>query len=477
MGVVRFLLDGKVTQVRGDPTRTVLDWLRTDARRVGTKEGCAEGDCGACTVIVTELDGATLRRRSVNACITFLPMLDGRALTTIESLGGRHPVQAAMVAHHGSQCGFCTPGMVMSLAAFHADGGGDRQAAKDALAGNLCRCTGYGPILDAAEASRGEAFDLGPPGLAGGLRAIRRRGALEMAYEDPLSGTRRLWFAPRTLAALAGLVLKHPDATLVAGATDVGLWITKGRRRLPVVISVAEAPELRRVEADASEVRIGAAVRYVDAAQTLSDLYPGLRELLRRLGSAQVRNSGTVGGNIANGSPIGDLAPPLIAAGARLALRRGAQTRTLDLEDFFLDYGRQDRRPGEFVEAVIAPRLDRSRLYRVYKISKRFDQDISAVLGAFSIGLEDGWVRDARIAFGGMAATPRRARAAEAALKGRRFDWPAVDAAAAALEEDFTPLSDMRASALYRMRVAGNLIRKVLAEHEAGGPIRALAHG
>ena len=474
---VRFLLDGELVEVDGDPTRTVLDWLRYEARRTGTKEGCAEGDCGACTVIVSELDGDKIKRRAINSCIAFLPMIDGKALTTIESLGGAHPVQAAMVEHHGSQCGFCTPGIVMSLAAFHADGGGDREAAKDALAGNLCRCTGYGPILAAAQSAQDTPAAIDLPGLVEGLAALRRTQTLALAYDDPLTGTTRRWFAPRPLEDLAALALIYPDATIVAGATDVGLWVTKQHRKLGVVISLSEVEALNRIEETPEGLRIGAGVRYADAFESLSNLYPGIGEMLRRLGSAQVRNSGTVGGNIANGSPIGDTPPALIAAGAQLVVRHGPTTRTLPLEDYFLAYGKQDRQAGEFVEAVICPPLDPGRLFKLYKLSKRHDQDITAVLGAFNLAIEGGVVTAARIAFGGMAGTPKRALACEAALIGQPWSWATVEDACAALETDFTPLSDMRASANYRMTAAKNLLRKVMAEHEAGAPIRALAHG
>ncbi len=476
---VRFLLDGELVEVAGDPTRTLLDWLRYDARRTGTKEGCAEGDCGACTVIVSELegDGDTIKRRAINACIAFLPMLDGKALTTVESLGGSHPVQAALVEHHGSQCGFCTPGIVMSLAAFHADGGGDRAAAKDALAGNLCRCTGYGPILAAAESAQSTPADIDPPGLVEGLKALRRTQTLALAYDDPVTGTIRRWFAPRPLEDLAALALIYPGATLLAGATDVGLWVTKQRRKLAVVISLSEVEDLNRIEETPEGLRIGAGVRYADAFDALCCLYPGMDEMLRRLGSTQVRNSGTVGGNIANGSPIGDMPPALIAAGASLVLRHGNTTRALALEDYFLAYGEQDRQPGEFVEAVVCPPLPEGRIFKLYKLSKRRDQDITAVLGAFNLAVEGGVVTGARIAFGGMAGTPKRALACEAALVGQPWSWAAVEAACAALETDFTPLSDMRATAAYRMTAAKNLLRKVMAEFETGQPIRALAHG
>ena len=482
MGVsdgIRFLLDGEGVELTSfDPTRTVLDWLRYEARRTGTKEGCAEGDCGACTVMVGELCDGAVVHRAVNACIAFLPMLDGRALTTVESLGGGDPVQAAMVAHHGSQCGFCTPGIVMSLHALHRAGGaGDPDQVKDALAGNLCRCTGYGPILAAAETAAASPAPRDPDALAGQLASIARTETLALEFDDPLAGP-RLYFAPRTIEALAELALAHPDASFLAGGTDVGLWVTKQHRQLQTVICVTEVEGLDRLDLMPDGLVIGAAVTYSAARKALSALYPDMGELLRRLGSVQVRNSGTIGGNIANGSPIGDMAPALIAAGATLLLRRGGEQRRLLLEDYFIEYGKQDRGPGEFVEAVICPALDPGRIFRLYKLSKRYDQDISSVMGAFSIAVEAGRVTDARIAFGGMAGTPKRARAAEAALIGQVWSEDAVAAASAALPEDFSPLSDHRASAAYRMTAAKNLLRKVFAESvEPESRTRVAAHG
>ena len=455
--MIRFLLDGEVLEIENpDPADTVLDFLRYTLRRTGTKEGCAEGDCGACTVLLGELAGDRVEWRAVNACILFLPMLDGKALRTVESLGGHHPVQREMVERHGSQCGFCTPGFVMSLYGRSLGAAGTRGVpVGDVIAGNLCRCTGYGPIIAAGEAVPVEIEN--DEAMVAALRALRP------AYGHPASAD-----------ALADLLLARPETRIVAGATDVGLWVTKQLRDLGPTVFIGDIPDLRQIEESPDALTLGAAVRYSEAREALARLHPDLGELVRRIGGVQVRNAGTIGGNIANGSPIGDMPPALIALGAELTLRRGSERRTIPLEDFFLSYGRQDRAPGEFVESVRIPRPAPGMLVRIVKLSKRFDSDISGVCGAFALRIADGIVTEARVAFGGMAGIPARAPRCEAALGGQAWNEATVEAAAQALADDYEPIDDLRASAAYRRKVAANLLRRIWAEQSE--PVSVL-HG
>ncbi|MGH6893933.1 MAG: xanthine dehydrogenase small subunit [Dongiaceae bacterium] len=465
---VRFLLGDERRELGGlDPNTTVLNYLRRVERRVGTKEGCGEGDCGACTVVLGELEGDRLTYRAVNSCIQFVGTLDGKQLLTVEDLaapdGTLHPCQQAMVETHGSQCGFCTPGFVMSLfALYHEAGQPDRNRIDDAMAGNLCRCTGYGPIAAAAKAMKADGR---PDRFA---RQAAQTTATLKTLDDGrtpcLQGGGGRYFAPRTSAELARLMLEHPGATILSGGTDVGLWVTKQLRRLDPIIYVGEVADLKQISVGERWIEIGAGVTYTQALATIEAHYPDIADMMRRLGSEQIRNAGTIGGNIANGSPIGDSPPPLIALGSRLVLRRGDRHRELALEDFYIDYGKQDRQPGEFVVAVRIPVADPNRILRCYKIAKRFDQDITASLGAFALTLADGAVADIRICYGGMAPIPKRAKAAEAALKGRDWNADNVELACRLLAEDYTPITDMRASASYRLKVAQNLLRKFFIE-------------
>ncbi len=464
---IAFLLNGRNVALTGiDPRTTALDWLRDTQGLTATKEGCNEGDCGACTVLVTDDQGT----RAVNACILFLPQLHGRALRTVEGIAGPdgtlHPVQQAMVDHHGSQCGFCTPGFIAQMAANHLNGDTDHETG---LSGNLCRCTGYAPILRAARAAAAApvpdwmladaAHGAQPfPGseLSSGGEVHAERGG-RGGQTAPLAAHR-----PQTADELAELYAAHPDATLVAGATDVGLWVTKQNRALGRMIFLSGVSDLAQITETDDRITIGAGVTIARLIPLMDRLHPSFAAMLKRYGSPQVRAVATIGGNIANGSPIGDAPPALIALGATLHLRHGATCRDLPLEAFFLDYGRQDRRPGEFVEAVSIPRQPDH--LRVYKISKRFDQDISAVCGAFHIAVTDDRVTEARIAFGGMAGTPKRAAHVEAALIGQPWDGETLGRASAAFAQDFTPLSDMRATAAYRLTIAANLLRRYHAE-------------
>ncbi len=462
---IRFLLNDRVVTLdRVGTADTLLDHLRLDQRLRGTKEGCAEGDCGACTVLVGRLsaDGA-LCYQPVNACIRFLASCDGCHVVTVEHLrgadGGLHPVQQAMVTHHASQCGFCTPGFVMALYALwmhtpHPDAA----QITTALQGNLCRCTGYAPIVRAGLAMGGhgttDPLQAERAQVTAQLRDMADGARVELA--DPHSRAIR----PADVDDLAATLIAHPEARIIAGATDVGLWVTKALRHLPVAVFIDHLDELRDVQTTPDALTLGALVSYTDARAPLVARYPHLAQYWDRIAGWQVRAMGTLGGNIANGSPIGDTAPPFIALGARLVLRRGSAEREIALEDFFLDYGKQDRAPDEFVARIILPAPAPGTRHAAYKLSKRRDEDISAVTLGLAITEGDGTITGARLAFGGMAATPRRAPRAEAALVGRPFTRATLQAAAAALADDFSPLSDMRASADYRLRAAQNLLTR-----------------
>ena len=483
---IRFLFRGQPVEVPADtPTRTVLQWLREDRQACGTKEGCAEGDCGACTVLVAELAenlpsasqavvSAGLALRPVNACIRFLPSLHGKALLTVEDLtsggpaapGPLHPAQQALVDCHGAQCGFCTPGFVMTLAAVHEAHqthqdrdptacAPSRGALADALSGNLCRCTGYRPILDAAQQMLAQT---GPRLPLAGLRD--QLLALQAAPAPSVDGCVH---APRDLATLARLRADKPEARLVAGATDVGLWVTKQMRALGELIFLGDVAELRRIETTATALRIGAAVTLEDAWAALIARWPTLHEMHRRFAGPPVRHAGTLVGNLANGSPIGDGPPVLIALGAELLLRHGEAQRRLPLQDFYLDYMKNALQPGEFVEAVEVPlqTLGAGWVTQAHKISKRLDCDISAVSAGFALRLDGERVAEARLAYGGMAATVRRASGAEAALIGQPWTEATLRAAQAALARDYTPLTDLRASADYRRATAAALLERL----------------
>jgi xanthine dehydrogenase small subunit len=467
---LRFIHGEELRELTGfDPTLTILDWLRLDERRTGTKEGCAEGDCGACTVVVGRLLGTEVKYRAINSCIAPLAALDGRRLITIEHLkadGKLHPVQQAMVDRHGSQCGFCTPGIVMSLFALWLnEEEASEERIEDALAGNLCRCTGYQPIIAAASdmfrngAEARKAWQGDGAGMAERLASLQDDLVLEILRDG------RRFIAPASLDDFATIYDRNRDATILAGATDVGLWITKEMRVLETVLHPGRIAALEEVADGKEALTFGAMTSLGDAASPLERLHPQLGELLRRFGGEQIRNAGTIGGNVANGSPIGDLPPALIALGASVVLRKGKERRELPLEKFFLGYKQQDRRAGEFVEAVSVPKLGAASLFHVSKVSKRFDEDISAVCGAFHLVRGgDGRIFEARLAYGGMAATPKRASRAETSLIGELWNEAAADRASAVLEQDFQPIDDWRASARYRMSCAKNLLRRFAIE-------------
>ena len=480
MDDIRFLLDGRLVCVENAPrTMTVLEYLREVAHRTGTKEGCAEGDCGACTVVLGQLDaqGDRVEYRAVNSCIRFLPTIDGHELVTVESLSAPeeapHPVQQAMMDHHGSQCGFCTPGFVMSLFALYLqEPAPTRERVMEALSGNLCRCTGYRPIIEAGMRMgeypgpvRWDRSACTDPSRCEALSAIQRKQSVRLPG----------FFAPCSVEELAAELEKEPRSLVLAGGTDIGLWVTKQLRELPPIIYLGAVTELKQVRRDAAGIEIGAAVSLTDGWRELVATYPTLAEMAQRFGSPPVRNSGTLCGNLANGSPIGDSLPVLIALDAELVLRRGSRVRRVPLEKFYLGYQRTALEPGEFVMAVKVPTQTPGWI-AAYKLSKRFDQDISALAVAFAVRVEAGHVTTARIAFGGMAAVAMRAPTVERALLGAAWNESSIDVAVEKLAEDFKPLTDMRASSAYRLQCAGNLLRRFYFEHSgAVEPTRTAA--
>jgi xanthine dehydrogenase small subunit len=474
---IRFLLNGERVEVAGlPPQTTLLEFLRDERRLTGTKEGCAEGDCGACTVVCAERTGDRVAWKALNACIRLLPSLDGKAVFTVESLkspsGELHPVQQALVECHASQCGFCTPGFAMSLFGLYKTScAPSRRDIDDALSGNLCRCTGYRPIVDAAQRmyalpapegwrATGAAPDA-DAGVAARLASIERSATLDYEHDG------QRWTSPRTASELAELCAARPAACIVAGMTDVALRVTKQHRTLDDILYVGDIAELAVVRATGDGLDIGCGVSLSVAFAALDRTYPELAEVWQRFASVPIRNSATLCGNVANGSPIGDSMPALIALRADVVLRSRDRARVVPLDAFYPGFRQTALRRGEFVAAVRIPPREPGLQLTAYKISKRYDQDISAVFACFALVIDRGSIRSARIGCGGVAATPARAIVTERLLTGAAWSAETAERAATALANEFTPIDDMRATAGYRRAVLGNLLRRCF--HETAG--------
>ncbi|MHC6528949.1 xanthine dehydrogenase small subunit [Vibrio sp. V39_P1S14PM300] len=466
--MITFLLNQELRQESElSPNMTVLNYLRNQVNKTGTKEGCGSGDCGACTVVLGEVIDGQLHYRSVNSCLTFVSALHGKQLITVEDLQNSdrslHPVQQAMVEFHGSQCGYCTPGFIMSMFALSKNKPAATKAdVMESLAGNLCRCTGYRPIVDAALSLASneplmDQFTHFEQQIIAKLESIQAQPA-------SLSFGKLTAYSPRSVDELAQLYVTNPKAKLVAGGTDLALEVTQFHREIETLISVNLVDDMKVCEQSDTNLHIGANVAISDAYQLLTQHYPDFGELLHRFASLQVRNQGTLGGNIANASPIGDAPPLLIALNAQIKLRRGQQTRIIPLEDYFISYKVTAQQESEFIEQIIIPKPGTDETFRAYKLSKRIDDDISAVCGAFNLHIEDNKVVNARIAFGGMAATPKRASHCENALIGQTWNEDTIQQAMQAINLDFEPLSDFRASKKYRSLTAANMLRRLFIE-------------
>jgi len=472
---VRFVLDGAIIEVSGEHHGTsVLDYLREQLQRSGTKEGCAEGDCGACVVLLGELDadGTAVNYLPVNSCLQLVPTLDGKSVKTVESLrrgdGSLHPVQEAMAASHGTQCGFCTPGIVMSLTGLlQTASSPTRSEINDALSGNLCRCTGYKPIIDAAQkasAAPADQLKLDDSKDLPLLQRIRRESLQARVLQTPAG---KEYFAPRTVAALADYLSQHPDATLLAGSTEIGLQVNKQFARPGRIVYLGQVDELRQVQDKGACWRIGAQVSLATVQNLVADAYPDFAEVLRRFGSPPIRSTATLAGNIANGSPIGDSMPCLLALGAVLLLRRGRVTRTLDLDQFYTGQKKNALQRGEFIEAIDLPKPAPGVVFRAHKISKRFDQDISATCCAMSYQLDGGKFAKVRLAYNGLAPSPCRAPKLEAVINGRAPEAVSGAELDQAIAASFTARDGLRASWAYRSLLARNLVLQFVEEATA----------
>jgi xanthine dehydrogenase small subunit len=479
---VRFVLDGQIVEAQGvRRTTTVLDYLREQLHRTGTKEGCAEGDCGACVVMVGELNdaGTAINYVATNSCIQLLPALDGKSIKTIESLKRKdaslHPIQQEMVNCHGSQCGFCTPGIVMSLVNLvQLKPAPTRREITDSLSGNLCRCTGYQPIIDSAlkACERQSELKLDDSADLALLKEIARAKTPTLSLEgdiivQPVVRTRKgnEFVAPATLAEVSDYLLQHPKVTLLAGSTEIGLQVNKQFSRPDRIMYLGNVRELRQIEDAKDHWRIGAVVSVTQVEQLVQKAYPAFAEVLRRFGSPPIRSTATLAGNIANGSPIGDSMPCLMALAATLILRKGNKTRRVPLDEFYTGQKKNVLQASEFIEAIELPKPKVGQVFKAHKISKRFEQDISATCAAMSYQVKNGKLSDVRLAYNGLSPAPMRAIKIEALLQGQSPADITAQKLDDAIAQSFVARDGLRATWAYRSLVARNLVLEFIEDN------------
>jgi xanthine dehydrogenase small subunit len=473
MTAVQFRLNGRLCREdSASPTMTVLEWLRSRARLTGTKEGCAEGDCGACTVVLGRAFHGALHYEAVNSCLMMLPQIANCDVLTVEGLaapdGNLHPVQQALIDADATQCGFCTPGFVMAMFAFHHGGEGPEEGIiHEALAGNLCRCTGYRSIVEACRRIAG-----GPADRVVADKTTTAQGLAALPPFAHYRATGQVFLRPRSLPELFTLLADLPDALLLAGGTDLGLRVSKERDAFPVVIALDAIAELRRIAVSSDALELGGGVTYTQALPHLDQRFPSFGALVRRIGSRQIRNLGTIAGNLVTASPIGDTIPCLIALGASVRLASRAGERTMAVESFITGYRKTALRPGEVIAAIRIPLLEAGVDFSAYKLSKRFDQDIATVIAAFCLRRRDGTVDELRAVYGGMASRAMRASNVERATEGRSWTPETLADIDEVFARDFTPITDHRGGAGYRGRAAANLIRRFQMETSSDAVLR-----
>ena len=471
---IRFVWENKIHSISNlDPNETILNYVRLKLKKTGTKEGCAEGGCGACTIVLGELKNNKIIYKAINSCIGFLPSLEGKQLILVEDLvsknGTLHTVQDAMINYHGSQCGYCTPGFVMSLFAMYKNFSlYNKENIQDSISGNLCRCTGYRPILDAGKSlnnvNRSDQFDKNKKKIINLLKKINSENI-------SLKNGKKKYFSPKSINELIKNIKENPNSIFLSGGTDLSLNVTKGRKDINNIISLNSVKELKFIKKNNNNIEVGATTSLIEFESFIKEYYPDFNVILKRYGSVQIRNVGTIAGNIATASPIGDTLPLLLSLDAKVVLQKMSKKTILPLKNFFISYRKTKLKKGQFIHSIIIP-IFKNNVFKAYKISKRIDDDISSVCASFNLEINNKKIKNIKIAYGGMAPIPKRATNCEKTLINSTLSEENFEKAKKKLEKDFNPINDMRATKDYRMEVAKNLLMKCFIEIKKNKLIR-----